>query len=282
MKMILEKAASKRQAKVKANFKRKLAKFVQQVYLFVNAPMFLLRPLFIRDKHLFFGPKPTNVLISDWTTNIKLETIKDIKNSTSTTVNDVITSCVAGAVRRSFLRKNTVPPTFVNIIVPVSLQGPNDKLVNTNNISFVFPKLPTGDMDCFTRLKKTKIMMDEIKASPEIAINRLTFKFLGSVLPNCLMKISNSFTPSGIIFSNVPGPSNPIFWAGHKIENFFPIAQTRSTAGFGAVAFSCGGIVNASVTLDSALTSDPSDVSMMLKEIEDEINHLYSSVVQIQ
>ncbi|GAB6021226.1 hypothetical protein CHUAL_003843 [Chamberlinius hualienensis] len=213
---------------------------------------------------------------------IILEKAANIKNSTSTTVNDVVSSCVAGAIRKSFLRKNTAAPNSVNVIIPVNLQGPDNKLVNSNNLSFMLPRLPTGDMDCITRLKKTKIMMDEIKASPEIITNRLFFKIFGSVLPNSLMNISILLTPAGIIFSNIPGPQNSIFWAGHKIKNMFPLAQTRSTAGFGVVAFSCGDIVNSSVTLDSALTSDPSDVSIMLKEIEDEIDLLYSSVVQVQ
>ncbi|GAB6021221.1 hypothetical protein CHUAL_003838 [Chamberlinius hualienensis] len=181
LKMIMENTISKRQAKVKANFKQKLTKIVQNIYRFTLAPMFLLRALTIRDKHFFCGSKPTNVLVCDWTTNIKLQTIKDIKNSTSTTVNDVITSCVAGALRRSFLRINTVPPKSVNVIIPVSLQSQNDKLANSNKMSFMVPRLPTGDMDCITRLKKTKIMMDETKASPEIITNRLGVQFVGSV-----------------------------------------------------------------------------------------------------
>ncbi|GAB6021225.1 hypothetical protein CHUAL_003842 [Chamberlinius hualienensis] len=282
MKIILEKAASKRQAKVKANFKQKLVKIVHQVLLFIVSPMFIIRTLTIRDRHVFCGPKLTNVLIIDWTAHIKLETIKDIKNSTSTTVNDVVSSCVAGAIRKSFLRKNTAPPKSVSVMVPVNLQGPHNKLVNSNNLSLIFPKFPTGDMDYFTRLKKTKIMMDKIKASPEIVTNRLAIKFVGGVFPNSLMKLCISLMPAGIIFSNVPGPQNSIFWAGHKIKNMFPLAQIRSTAGFGVAAFSTGGIVNLSITLDSALISDPSDVSMVLKEIEDEIDLLYSSVVQVQ
>ncbi|GAB6021228.1 hypothetical protein CHUAL_003845 [Chamberlinius hualienensis] len=283
MRIILEKAVSKRQAKakVKANIQRKLAKILQTVYLFALGPLHLIRPLFRQEKHIYFGPKPANVLISDWTKNIKLETIKDIKNSTSTTVNDVIMTCVAGAIRRGFLTRNILPPKSVNISIPVSLQGPNDKLINTNNMSFVIPKLPTGDMDCFTRLKKIKMIMDEIKASPEIAINRLSFKFIGRVLPNSLMKISLSFSPSGIICSNVPGPNHSIFWAGHEVENFFPLGQTRGNTGFGIVIFSYMGHVNVSVTLDAALTLNPSDASMMLKAIEGEIDHLYSSVVKV-
>ncbi|GAB6021227.1 hypothetical protein CHUAL_003844 [Chamberlinius hualienensis] len=282
MKIILEKAASKRQANVKANFKQKLVKIVQHVCLFVIAPMFILRTLSKRDKHFFCGPKLTNVLHIDWTTHIKLQTIKDIKNSTSTTVNDVVSSCVAGAIRKSFLRNNTLLPKSVHVMVPVNLQGPHNKLVNSNNLSLIFPKFPTGDMDCITRLKKTKIMMDEIKTSPEIITNRLFFTIFGCVLPSSLMKIILSLTPAGIIFSNIPGPQNPIFWAGHKIKNMFPLAQTRSSSGFGVAAFSCGDIVNASVTLDSALISDPSEVSTMLKEIENEIDLLHSSVVQVQ
>ncbi|GAB6021220.1 hypothetical protein CHUAL_003837 [Chamberlinius hualienensis] len=282
MKLILEKAASKRQAKVKANFKQKLAKIVQNVCLFIFAPMFIIRTLTTRDRHFFRGPKLTNVLHIDWTTHTKLETIKDIKNSTSTTVNDVFSSCVAGAIRKSILRKNTAAPNSVNVIVPVNLQGPDKKIIDSNKLSYMLPRLPTGEMDCITRLKKTKIMMDEIKASPEIIANRVIFKIFGSVLPNSLMNIVILLTPAGIIFSNIPGPQNPIFWAGHKIKNVFPLAQIRSTAGFGVVAVSCGDIINFTVTLDSALTSDPSDVSMILKDIEDEIDLLYSSVVQVQ
>ncbi|GAB6021222.1 hypothetical protein CHUAL_003839 [Chamberlinius hualienensis] len=282
MKMILEKAESKRQAKVKANFKQKLVKIVQLVYQFYLAPISITRLLTIRERHCFFRRKLTNVLHHNWTTRIKLQTIKDIKNSTSSTVNDVVSSCVAGAIRKSFLRKNTVPPKSVHVVVPVNLKDPHNKLVNSNNLSLIFPKFPTGDMDCITRLKKTKIMMDEIKTSSEIVTNSLFIKFVGRVVPNCLMKIGISLMPASIIFSNVAGPENPVFWAGHKIRNFFATAQTRTTTGFGVVAVSCGDIVNFSVTLDSALTSDPSDVSMIIKDIEDEIDLLYSSVVQVQ
>ncbi|GAB6021219.1 hypothetical protein CHUAL_003836 [Chamberlinius hualienensis] len=255
LKMIMENTISKRQAKVKANFKQKLTKIVQNIYRFTLAPMFLLRVFIIRDKPFISSSKLTNVLISDWTTNIKLQTIKDIKNNTSTTVNDVITSCVAGALRRSFLRKNTVPPKSVNVIVPVSLQGLNDKLANSNNISFMLPRFQTGDMDCITRLKKTKIMMDEIKTSPEIVINRLVFKFFGSFLPNSLMKICSTHSPA---------------------------AQTRSTASVGVIALSVGKTVNFGITLDAIYTSNPNDATIMLKEIEAEIDHLYNVVTKVK
>ncbi|GAB6021224.1 hypothetical protein CHUAL_003841 [Chamberlinius hualienensis] len=282
MKMIMENSISKRQAKVKADFKQKLTKIVQNIYRFTLAPMFLLRVFIIRDKPFISSSKLTNVLISDWTTNIKLETIKDINNRTSTTVNDVITSCVAGALRRSFLRKNTVPPKSVNVIIPVSLQSQNDKLVNSNNVSFMLPRLPTGDMDCITRLKKTKIMMDKIKASSEIGTNRLTFKYFGSVFPNSLMKIGNLLMPAGIIFSNVPGTQNPIFWAGHEIKYFSPIAQTRNTASIGLIALSFGKTFNFGITLDAIHASNPNDATIMLKEIEAEIDHLYNAVTKVK
>ncbi|GAB6021236.1 hypothetical protein CHUAL_003853 [Chamberlinius hualienensis] len=280
MEMILEKAVSRRKASVKNDFKHKLNIALQRIYMFVFSPAVLIRPLFIQEKHLLHGHKLTGVVITNWSTNIKLETIKAIKNSTSTTVNDVIMTCLAGAIRRYFLRKKTTPPNSVNIYIPVNLQGPNDVLSNKNRLSFVIPKLATGDIDCLTRLKETKFIMDEIKTSPQIMAHQFLFKFSGSVLPNSVIKKIQSFSPCAFILSNLPGPDNKMSLCGCELESVIPMATTRSSTGVGLLVFSYGGKINISTTIDTALITDPSDTSSLLKDIETEVNQLYNCAVK--
>lgn len=280
MNSVLEKAISNRQVKAEASFRNKLTTLLLSLYNIILIPAFLLRPFLIQEKHALHGPKLSGVVISNWTTHIKLQTIKDIKNSTSTTVNDVVMSCLAGAVRRCFLRKNVTPPKYVNIYIPVNLQGPNDALNNMNKLSYVMPMLPTGDMDCLARLKETKMIMDDVKVSPQIMANRLIFKYYGSVMPNSMIRILQSLSPCAFILSNLPGPAIHVSLGGHEVESVIPIATTRSSTGVGVIVISYGGYFSISTTMDSALVNDSSDAASLLKDIETEVNQLYTTAVK--
>lgn len=273
---ILEKAARNRNIKLPMDMKSKLAKILRSVYNFICIPAYVVRPFFIQERHALHGPKLTGVVVSNWANNIKLETIKCIKNKVGTTVNDVIMSCLASAVRQCFLRKKLTPPETVNIYIPVNLQGPFDVLNNINKLAYLMPTLPTGDMSNLARLWKTKTIMDEVKASPQIIANRLVFKYYGSVMPNKFIKKLHSLSPCAFILSNLPGPTNKVFLGKHEVESVIPLATTRSSTGVGVIVVSYGGKLSISTTIDLALLDNQSDAVFLLQDIEAEVKKLYT------
>ncbi|KAJ7378465.1 hypothetical protein OS493_023000 [Desmophyllum pertusum] len=67
-----------------------------------------------------------------WTKTIDLELIKEIKMRTGTTVNDVLSTCFAGSLRRYLRSDGMDNPADIQIIVTVNTRSPN--ILSRDNI----------------------------------------------------------------------------------------------------------------------------------------------------
>ncbi|GAB6021237.1 hypothetical protein CHUAL_003854 [Chamberlinius hualienensis] len=252
-----------------------LARFL---YAFVFGPAIQCRQAVTKDRNLVHGPKLSGMKIFDWTSAIKLSAVKDIKAATSSTVNDVIMSCLAAALRRYFVNQKVEAPDFLHSVIPVNLQGPDDPINMKNNVSFVFAHLPTGDMSSLQRLKTTKSIMDELKRSPDIISNRWFIRHCVNVIPYHIMKWFIDISPVSVIFSNVPGPSDTTRIKGHRINSIVPFLPHRGTIGVGVCVFSYSGDVTVSVSVDTALMNEREQVKMLLDGFIEEMQHLLNAV----
>ncbi len=213
-----------------------------------------------------------------WTEPISLDKIKKVGRAISTaTLNDVLIATVTGAMRRYLKTRNTRVNTLnLRVTVPVNIRKPGTEFELGNKFSLVFLPLPVHLKDPILRLKEVKRRMDQLKTSPDPYINFALLSAIGYLPAAVAKKAAALFSDkaSGVL-TNVPGPRQPLYFAGQKIENFMFWVPRSGKIGLGISIFSYDGKVTVGVASDEGLMPDP---EVLLEGFEDEFNTLLDLV----
>ena len=157
-----------------------------------------------------------------------LNTIKRTKWAigNGTTVNDVCYAAFAGAIRRYCEQQPEAVALSANAslraLVPVAFPRSMDTPL-TNDWCFVSTPLPVTEPSALQRVSVTNQLFSALKASPEVIISKLAI-MLNATMPPCLFGLAgqNTFSRHSVVFSNVPGPSQPIAIGGKEVVGLLP------------------------------------------------------------
>jgi WS/DGAT/MGAT family acyltransferase len=197
-----------------------------------------------------------------WSVAIDLDEVKGIGRRMGGTVNDVLISALTGALRRYLeLRGDPVDRLNIRGIVPVSLRPPETVDKMGNQFGLIFLSLPIGVRDPLKRLLVLKRRMDAIKRSPEALV---AFGILGTMgmTPVQIEKIITwvfGLKCTGVL-TNVPGPRQPLYYAGQIIETLMFWVPTPANLGLGVSIISYNGQVIMGVATDAGLIPDPENI----------------------
>jgi diacylglycerol O-acyltransferase len=223
-------------------------------------------------------PKPKSVLsgavvptkLVTWTPPIPLAGIKAVGRLTGTTVNDVMLSAVAGALGRYLVERGT-PLEQVRVMVPVNLRPLDAPLPPElgNDFGFYFVDLPTGDLEPGARLAQMHQRVEAIKGSPEAVVAFGVLAGLGAA-PAVVQDLGVAFFGSkaaGVV-TNVPGPREPVFLAGARVDGLVGWVPRAGDMGFGVSIFSYAGEVTVGFSTDAHLIPDPDRLrELVLEEV---------------
>ena len=100
-----------------------------------------------------------------------LADVKELKNATGGTVNDVVMAICAGALREYLVRHDALPAAPLRAMVPVSIRTGEEADPWTNRVSAIVAVLPT---DCDDPLEVHKVCSTfpafEFQARPVVAV----------------------------------------------------------------------------------------------------------------
>jgi WS/DGAT/MGAT family acyltransferase len=213
-----------------------------------------------------------------WTDPMELSKIKTVgKAITTTTLNDVLIATVTGAMRRYLKTRNVaVNELDLRVSIPVNIRKKGTEFELGNKFSLVFLPLPVYLQDPVLRLKEVKRRMDHLKKSPDPYINFGLLNIIGFLPPAVAKKLSQFFAnkASGVM-TNVPGPRQPLYFAGSKIENIMFWVPRSGAIGLGISILSYDGKVTVGIASDEGLMPDP---EVLLEGFEDEFNYLLNLV----
>jgi len=213
-----------------------------------------------------------------WTEPMALDRIKKVGKAINTaTLNDVLIATVTGAMRRYLKTRNTpVNELDLRVTVPVNIRKPGTEFELGNKFSLVFLPLPVHLEDPILRLKEVKQRMDRLKKSPDPYINFGLLSTIGYLPPGIARKAAAVFgnKASGVL-TNVPGPRQPLYFAGKKIEKFMFWVPRSGRIGLGISILSYNENVVVGIASDEGLMPDP---EVLLEGFEDEFNHLLDLV----
>jgi WS/DGAT/MGAT family acyltransferase len=149
--------------------------------------------------------------------------LRTVKRVYGTTVNDVMLAAVAGAVR-AYLFKHGERPIQLKAMVPVNLRNPDDVL--GNHISFVFAELPCQESDPIGRLYQVHATMSARKRCREPEGADLALKVAGHTptpVQHAISKIFASPRTFNLVVSNIPGPTEPQYMRGCRLQSIYPV-----------------------------------------------------------
>ena len=164
----------------------------------------------------------------------------------------------------------------LRVTVPVNIRKPGTEFELGNKFSLVFLPLPVHLEDPVLRLKEVKRRMDQLKTSPDPYINFGLLSSIGYLPPGIAKKAAALFgnKASGVL-TNVPGPRQPLYFAGKQIEKFMFWVPRSGPIGLGVSILSYNDNVIVGIASDEGLMPDP---EVLLEGFENEFNHLLELV----
>jgi diacylglycerol O-acyltransferase len=212
---------------------------------------------------------------------LKLDDVKAVKNAHGVTVNDVVVSICAGAVRRWLVSHRELPDEPLVAQIPVSVRTNEQVGTFGNRIILMSAPLFTNEADPIRRLVRTHQALDGMKERHR-------------ALPAGLLQDDNHFIPPAVfsraarltlrlatskpgrptwnlVISNVPGPPFPLYCAGARLVANYPFSVITDGLGLNITAMSyCG-------SLDFGIVSDRDqmpDVDKLMGWVADELAQL--------
>ena len=211
------------------------------------------------DSHTRLKGKPGTVKRVAWSEPIPLPEVKAIGQVLGCSVNDLLLSSVAGALR-GYLQDKGDSTTDVDLraMVPVNLRSADRKGDLGNHFGLVALELPVGVENPLARLYTTKARMEALKSSYQAQV---TYGLLGLVgmAPKFLQQqvLDLVASKATAVMTNVPGPQLPRYLAGVKLkQQMFWVPQT-SNIGIGVSILSYDGKVQFGLITDKGLVDDP-------------------------
>ena len=212
---------------------------------------------------------------------LSLDDVKAVKNARGSTVNDVIVSICAGAVRRWLIAHDELPEDPLVAQIPVSVRTQGEFGTYGNKIMLMAAPLMTNVEDPVARLAATHEALGDMKQRHR-------------ALPASLLADANHFIPPAVfsraarltfgiatsrpgrpvwncVISNVPGPQFPLYLAGARLEANYPVSVITHGMGLNITVMSYMGHLDVGIVADR---EQMPDVALLTGWLRDELELL--------
>ncbi len=196
-----------------------------------------------------------------WCEPLKLSEVKAVSRALGCTINDLLMSCVAGAMRRYLVDcGDKTEGVEVRALVPIDLREPGDVELG-NRFGLIAVELPVGVEHPLNRLMTLRERMLALKTSYEPATTLGLYAALGylpKIVQDQLFELLASRATA--VVTNVPGPNEPLTVAGSLLKQSVSWVPQSCDLGMGVSIFSYAGQVQFGLITDAALTPNPDAV----------------------
>jgi len=211
-----------------------------------------------------------------------LDDYKHIRKAHGGTVNDVVLATVAGALREWLLYRGepVVASTSVRAMVPVSIRSVEHGDSPGNEVSSYFVDLPVGEPNPKMRLSRVSYAMQAHKDAGQ-SIGATALVALSGFAPPTLHALGARAASSlsrrlfNVVVTNVPGPQFPLYGAGARMLEVFPVVPLAKGQGvsIGLTSYNGGVYYGLNADRDSM-----SDVDVLADLIEQSLAELLDTI----
>jgi len=162
------------------------------------------------------------------TQQVETARIKAVARASGGTLNDVVLALSAAALRKYLLEQNALPDQPLVAMLPVNIR-PKDDAGGGNAVGAILASLATDVADPAERLARiiasTKSAKEQLQGMSKAAILQysalLCSPFMLQLLPGAVGRVRPTFN---VIISNVPGPEQPLYMRGARLEALYPMS----------------------------------------------------------
>ncbi len=210
---------------------------------------------------------------------LSLDEVKQVKNAYGCTVNDVVVSLCAGAVRRWLLEHEALPSEPLVAQIPVSVRKERQRGTYGNRILLMTAPLFTTEGGPVRRLKRTHEALAEMKQRHKALPAELlqdANHFIPPAVFSRAARLSFSLASRGrpmwnLVISNVPGPQFPLYMAGARLEANYPISVITDGMGLNITVMSYCGRLDFGIVADRDQMPDAWQLMGWLEEAIEEL-----------
>jgi diacylglycerol O-acyltransferase / wax synthase len=194
-----------------------------------------------------------------WCEPLPLVEVKAVSKALNCSINDVLMSCVAGAIA-AYLKGHgdAVKGKEIRAMVPVNLRPLEQAHKLGNQFGLAPIVLPIGIDNPIERVYEVRRRMSQLKGSmqPLLAFGMLSVA--GLLIKPAQDAMLNLFAKkTTAVMTNVPGPVQKLKFLGATLEQTLFWVPQSGTVGLGVSILSYGGGVQFGVMTDSTLCPDP-------------------------
>ena len=212
-----------------------------------------------------------------------LDDIKRLRGVVSgSTVNDVALTVVGGALRRFLEANDELPDQSLVAMVPISTRRPDQSGAGGNRISMMTTSLATDEPDPVKRMALISMGMQGVKELSN-AVGGHALADLSDAMPGLLLGLgsransrmaarSRGRPPANTAVTNVPGPSEPLYFTGARVVGPYGAGPIPHGMGLIHLLGSYAGQFAFSFTADREMMPDPAFYAQCLRDSLDELS----------
>jgi diacylglycerol O-acyltransferase len=218
------------------------------------------------------------------TARLPLEDFRRVKAAFGCTLNDVLLAVAAGGLCRSATREGFALNKPLVTAIPSSIDAPDaPPRLSGNHVTQFFTSLCTDIDEPIARLAAiSKVMRNARSLNTEIGRelmrdwNLFAYRWPYQVVWKHVMP--RIPTPAiNVVISNVPGPSEPSWFAGARMDELYSLSVLTEGAGLNLTAWSYAGCVYVGLVSCPELVSDihamADDLAAALAELVELAEH---------
>ncbi|MEO7954445.1 MAG: wax ester/triacylglycerol synthase family O-acyltransferase [Polaromonas sp.] len=202
---------------------------------------------------------PSGIKKVAWCQPIPLDEVKAVGKALNCSINDVLLSCVAGALGEYLMAQgDDVAGQEIRAMVPVNLRPREQTPTLGNHFGLAPLVLPIGIANPVERVFEVRRRMSALKGSyqPLLAFGLLAVAgLLIKPAQDLMLGIFSKKTTA--VMTNVPGPREKLKFCGATLEQSIVWVPQSGEVGLGVSILSYGGGVQFGVITDSALCPEP-------------------------
>jgi diacylglycerol O-acyltransferase len=211
------------------------------------------------DSRTCFKGRPGVAKRVAWADPIAVAEVKAVGRALDCSVNDVLLSSVAGALRSYLVREGeSVEGLSIRALVPVNLRPPEKAWKLGNRFGLVFLDLPVGIENPVERVYAVRENMRALKNSYQPMVSLGIIAAMGAgpkvVQEQLLAMLARNATA---VMTNVPGPQQPLYLGGALIDGMMFWVPQSGDIGLGVSILSYNGEVRFGVVADRGLCPEP-------------------------
>lgn len=179
-----------------------------------------------------------------------LEEARQVAHAHHATVNDVVLCAIAGGARALLAGRGELQrPLVLKVSVAASVRAPASTSQAGNLVGILLVPVPVGEEDPIRRLEQIARATAERKQLPP-------YQPAARLLQRWMIRTMNRQRRINLLMSNLPGPPQPLYFAGAKILELFQIGVVQGNVAVQVGALSYAGQLNFDIVADANLVPD--------------------------